>query len=156
MPFAVARRREASLKTLRARSIRSAAAAGVLVLVACLSASTRIEPSPFARSVDVTVIYIGADDCVPCRIWRRQHWPGFEASSEFGRLRYREVMSPKLLDLLADQHWPQELREHRDRLDRAAGVPLWLLLADGQLVLEARGLGQWKHAALPAIKRLLR
>jgi hypothetical protein len=127
------------------------ATASAVVLAAALAASAPIERSPPRHRADVTIIYVGADDCAPCRNWRREHWPRFRASAEFTRVRYREVTSPKLLDLLEDAHWPQELRVYRAALDRTAGVPLWLVVANDEVAVKARGLREWEEVALPAI-----
>jgi hypothetical protein len=136
--------------------VRSIAAVGAAALAASSSVTTPVEPPLSGRTADVTVIYVGADDCAPCRTWRRESWPKFRASGEFVRVAYREVTSPKLFDLLQDEHWPPELRDYRGKLDRTAGVPLWLVVASDEVVLEARGVRQWEEKALPAIKRLVR
>lgn len=122
-----------------------------------LSSSTRLlDPSRVEESPNITVIYIGADDCAPCRSWRRQHWAKFQASEEFPRITYREVTAPRLFDLLKDDYWPEDLRHRRDALGRTAGVPLWLIMANDRVALTARGVRQWEDAALPAIKSLVR
>ena len=129
------------------------AAAGAL---ASLSSSARIDSAPIDASPAVTVIYVGADDCAPCRNWRREHWPAFRASAMFARVTYREVTSPRLFDLLNDDHWPHDLRAHRNALDRSSGVPIWLIVANDGRALTARGLSQWEAVAVPAIRSLVR
>jgi hypothetical protein len=130
------------------------ATASAVVLATALAASSPVH-SPSGHRADVTIVYVGADDCAPCRTWRREHWPTFQASAEFMRVRYREVTSPKLFDLLEDAHWPQELRVYRAVLDRTAGVPLWLVIANDKVAVKARGLRQWEEVALPAIRSLV-
>lgn len=119
-------------------------------------AQPRSDAGRDARPASVTLIYVGAEDCAPCRVWRRDGWPQFTASSEFRRLAYREVVAPKLFQLLNDEHWPDDLRRYRDRLDRSSAVPLWFVVADDELALTARGLREWGERALPAIRSLLR
>jgi hypothetical protein len=135
-------------------TIAATAVAGLAATV--ISSSVPIDPSRVKESANVTVIYVGADDCAPCRSWRREHWPKFQASAEFARLIYREVTSPQLFDLMKDDYWPEDLRDHRYGLDRTAGVPLSLIVADDGVALRARGLRQWEDVALPAIKTLVR
>jgi hypothetical protein len=103
----------------------------------------------------VAVIYVGAEDCAPCRIWRRDRFPTFAGSPEFKRLSYREVTSPRLFDLLNDEHWPDDLRRYREILDRTSGVPLWFIVADDKVVLTVRGLREWSELAIPKIRSML-
>ncbi len=102
------------------------------------------------------LLYVGADDCPPCRAWKRGPGAAFRASPEFSRLIYREVDSPTVLNLLSDQYWPDDLREYRERLGRNAGVPLWLLVADHQVVERGFGESQWREIILPKLRILLR
>jgi hypothetical protein len=102
------------------------------------------------------LIYVGAEDCAACRVWQRVDAATFRSSSEYSRITYREVKSSSTLDVLKDEHWPDDLRPYRDRLGRGAGVPLWLLVADGELVQQALGARQWKEAMLPKLKSLVR
>lgn len=104
----------------------------------------------------VTVIYIGADDCTPCRTWRREHWPNFRASDEFRLLQYRAVESPNLLDVLKDEYWPDDLRGYRKQIEPGAAVPMWFVVRQERVVLKAYGISNWNEAVLPAIKRLAR
>jgi hypothetical protein len=126
-----------------------------LLVAAVIAAAGRSDTEHQASPAEVTVIYVGADDCAPCRIWRRDRLPTFAGSREFKRLTYREVNSPKLFDLLKDEHWPADLRQYRDALDRSAGVPLWFVVADGQTTLTARGLREWGELAMPKIRSML-
>ena len=66
------------------------------------------------------------------------------------------MKSPSLLDVLHDEYWPDDLRRYRDRLGRRAGVPLWLIIADQEVVDQALGVSQWHSAVVPKLKALLR
>jgi hypothetical protein len=125
------------------------------VAAAFVALAGRVAPLGKIETADVMVIYAGADDCAPCRAWRREHWPKFQASPEFTRVTYREVTSPKLFDLLKEDHWPDDLRRYRNTLEAMAGVPLWFIVANDRLVLTARGLQQWNTMAIPRIKSLV-
>jgi hypothetical protein len=129
--------------------------AATLFVAAVIAAAARFDIKPQGDSSQITVIYVGADDCAPCRIWRRERLPAFAGSREFKRLTYREVTSPKLFDLLNDEHWPEDLREYRNSLDKSAGVPLWFILADDKVTLTARGLREWGELAMPKLKSML-
>ena len=125
----------------------AACAVSVLVLSASGRQEQRVRP-------ELTVIYVGAEDCPPCRLWRRDYFPQFERSSDFPRLSYREILSPRLFDLLDDKYWPDELRSYRDRLDQRSAVPLWFVVANGSIVMKAQGLREWTDTALPEIRSL--
>jgi hypothetical protein len=135
------------------------AIAGLLLLVLTLSAvpgAGRRDDHAYAPAVpNVTVIYVGADDCPPCRAWARDQWPQFRGSSEFGRLNYRAVESSKLKDVLDDENWPSDLRAYRRHIEPGSGVPLWLVLSQGELVLRAYGSSQWNATVVPAVRQLL-
>src|SRR5262245_17825485 len=114
-------------------------------------------PAPVASNKhDVTLLYIGSEDCAPCRAWQRDEGASFRSSAEFARITYREVKSPSLLDVLHDEYWPDDLRRYRDRLGRRAGVPLLLIIADQEVVNQAFGASQWHSAVVPKLKALLR
>jgi hypothetical protein len=104
---------------------------------------------------NVAVLYIGADDCAPCRAWRKEHWPNFVTSPEFRQLDYREVVSPKLFSLKDDSHWPDDLRRYRDEFMSRSGVPYWVVMVDGAPTLTAQGLSEWEKV-LSQLKALLR
>ncbi len=133
--------------------LRQAIRIAFLILLIMTAGTARHE---LRAKSNVSVVYIGADDCAPCRTWRRVHWPGFAASPEFQQLAFREVTSPRLFDLLEDRYWPSDLRDLRQRLDRSSGVPLWLIVVNGEVVMSAKGPREWEQAALPMIRFLVR
>jgi hypothetical protein len=103
----------------------------------------------------VTVVYVGAADCAPCRTWRRDAGAAFRASDEFPRLTFREVEAPTLFDVLSDEVWPVDLRGYRARIDATMGVPLWIVVADGRVAAQGFGASAWSDRLLPAIRRLI-
>lgn len=135
-------------------TILTVAGAGVLTAAATAYSLTSL-PSPSPRS-DVTLVYVGAEDCAPCRKWQREDGTAFRSSGEFAQVTYREVKAPVLFDLLKDEYWPQDLRRYREKLPQGTGVPLWLVLADGEVVDQRFGAAQWKSAVLPKVRSLLR
>ena len=124
---------------------------------AAVMRTDRSDQSPPDAAIrrEITLIYVGAADCAPCRAWERGAGAIFLASSEFAKISYREVESPFAFDLLNDEYWPEDLRRYRDRLPRGAGVPLWLVIADHDLVEQQFVESQWNSAVLPALKALL-
>lgn len=130
---------------------------GVIFVIAVTLGIMKLISSPSVRSQKhVTLIYVGAENCAPCDIWQRNQGTAFHDSTEFHRLAYREVKSPSLFDVLKDENWPEDLRVYRQAIPQGAGVPLWLVIADDQLVMQSFGLTQWQEAVLPKIRSLLR
>ena len=113
-----------------------------------------VASAPQVRTA-VTLVYVGADDCAPCRAWQLTERKQFQASAEFVQLNYREVKSSTLRDVLDDECWPEDPRSYRDRLGRA-GVPLWLVISGEEVVERGFGASQWHTAVLPRVKSLLR
>jgi hypothetical protein len=99
---------------------------------------------------------VGNPNCAPCEIWQQNQGIALRDSKKFRRLTYREVKSPSLSDVLKDEYWAEDLRIYCQGIKREAGLPLWLVIADGQLVMQSFGLTQWQEAVLPKIKSLLR
>ena len=129
---------------------------GVLfVIVVTLEIMKMISPPSVKIQKHVTLVYVGAENCAPCDVWQRNQGTAFRYSAEFHRLAYREVKSPSLLDVLKDDHWPEDLRVYRQAIGDHAGVPLWLVIADDRLVLQGSGATQWQNMVLPKIKSLL-
>jgi hypothetical protein len=104
----------------------------------------------------VQVLYVGANDCAPCRTWHREFRPAFVGSFWFSQLEYHEVLSATLFDVLKDENWPENLHRYRDLLDDRSGVPIWFVVANDQVVLRAGGISQWETAVLPKIESLFR
>jgi hypothetical protein len=128
---------------------------GVLAALAAIVAASPSALAP-ARTADLLLIYVGAEDCAPCRAWQNGDGAAFRNSAEFARVAYREVKSPHLHDVLSDEHWPEDLRAHRSRLRRSDGVPLWLIVSDRDVVAQRFGAAAWQADVLPQLRALLR
>ena len=109
-----------------------------------------------AHDSEIMLLYVGAEDCAPCRAWQSGEGAAFLASAEFPRITYREVKSPHLHDVLNDENWPDEIRRYRSNLRRSDGVPLWLVVSDHEIVEQRFGAAEWRASILPRIKSLLR
>ena len=136
---------------------RTIFAAGIVVAIAAIMATVWAgHAGKPARDADVMLLYVGAEDCAPCRAWQNGEGAAFLASADFPRITYREVKSPHLHDVLKDENWPDEVRLYRDSLRRSDGVPLWLVVTDHKIVEQRFGAAEWRANVLPRIKSLLR
>ena len=127
--------------------------AATAAIVAALLVSHADRP---ARAADITLIYVGADDCAPCRFWQNGDGAAFRQSADFARIAYVEVKSPHLHDVLKDENWPAEIRFYRSLLKRSDGVPLWLVLSNTEVIEQRFGPAAWRANILPAIRSALR
>jgi hypothetical protein len=107
------------------------------------------------RTSGIVLLYVGAEDCAPCRAWQKDERPGLLASVEFPHIHYREIKSPTLIDVLKDENWPEELRPYRSQLKPSDGVPLWLIVSDDQLVERQFGAAAWREIIVPKLRRLV-
>lgn len=128
----------------------SVAIVGLLLTLPLASDAHRA--SDAAEREPVLLVYVGADDCEPCRTWRHEHRPQFLASREFGLIRYREVVVPRLRDLLSDRDWPTDLAAVGARVRERPGAPQWFLLRGDRIVLWEGGLSAWRSRLWPAIR----
>jgi hypothetical protein len=129
--------------------------AGIAAVVALAVISAVLWPAP-AKPKELLLLYVGAEDCAPCRAWQRGEGAQFRAAPEFAGVPYREVKSATLRDMLKDENWPQDLRGYRDQLGAGVGVPLWLVIADDRIVDRSFGERQWRTTTLPKIRSLMR
>lgn len=128
---------------------------GILAATAAIVAAVLVARAP-ARAADLLLIYVGAEDCAPCRAWQNGDGAEFRKSAEFTRISYREVKSPCLHDVLRDEHWPEDIRVYRDRLKRSDGVPLWLIVSGDDVVAQRFGAAAWQASVVPTLRSYLR
>jgi len=125
----------------------------VIAAVATVGSGSHLPEN--SRRPHVVLLYVGADDCAPCRAWRNGEGAAFLASAESGRITYREVKSSHLEDILKDENWPEDIRGLRNGIHRSDGVPLWLVISDQVVVEQQFGATAWKQRVLPKIKSYL-
>jgi len=111
---------------------------------------------PPARAANLLLIYVGAEDCAPCRAWQRGDGAAFQSSADFAHLAYREIKSPLLRDVLKDANWPEDIRSYRTHLRQSDGVPLWLIVSNQNVVARDFGATAWRSKILPKIKLYMR
>lgn len=92
---------------------------------------------------DIQVIYIGGQDCSPCRRWRDNAHPRWLASSEFQKVSYFEIEPINLRDAYDERNWPRALRPVLQQVPRKSGTPRFLIVQDGKIVSNQLGLSAW-------------
>ena len=121
-------------------------------LIAGLLASTALAPAHAAS--DLTVIYVGGLDCPPCTQWKNTQKAGWLASSEFHKVTWVEVDSPKLKEAYQARFWPNDLKPVLDQLPRKSGTPRFLIVKDGKVVSNEFGGSKWA-TTMADLKKLL-
>lgn len=109
--------------------------------------------SPAAGGGALLLLYVGAEDCAPCLVWRREHKPGFLRGSDPERVRYREVIAPRIAQALDERTWPVDLRPFRAGAAAQRGLPLWLVVRGDRILATAGGLSSWRTRVLPLLRR---
>ncbi len=127
--------------------------AGLIVLLGCglLFADTR--RAAVRPHGAITVVYVGAEDCAPCRTWRKDERPAFLGSGVFQNITYREVIASRLYDLLAEAQWPADLEFLRQQVRTRPGAPQWFVVQDGRVITWESGLSAWRRAVWPTIRK---
>ena len=129
----------------------------VFAAMAVIAATLPLAQAPApTRAADVKLVYVGAEDCAPCRVWQNKDGAAFRQSAEFSRITYIEVKARHLHDVLKDDNWPEQIRDLRSRLRKSDGVPLWLVVSNGEVVEQRFGAAAWHAEILPAIRARLR
>jgi hypothetical protein len=138
------------------RRLRGALVGPLLGVAATLATAWPLRSDVPRRDHAITLVYVGAADCAPCRAWRRGAGADFRASPAFARVTFREVEAATLFDVLSDEVWPADLRGYRARIDASMGVPLWIVVVDGGVAAQGFGASEWTDTVLPALRRLTR
>jgi hypothetical protein len=130
-----------------------AIAAGIALGALLMGGSLRSDTPRQHRNI--LLVYVGAEDCAPCRAWQRGMGAEFRSSFAFSRLSYREIKAPTPFELLSDEIWSPDLRSYRARIDGTMAVPMWLVIADGEVVSQSFGASQWARTVLPTLSLLI-
>ena len=117
-------------------------------------ATTSLAPAAYAAG-SVHVIYVGGWDCPYCTTWKNRYKADWVASAEFKRVKWTEIDPPKLREAYQERYWPGELKAVLDQIPRKSGTPRFLIVADGKLVSNKFGVGDWEHS-LGDLKKILR
>lgn len=141
----------------RSRALMAVLCLAMFAAMAAIAATLPFAHAPAPiRAADVKLIYVGADDCAPCRVWQNNDGAAFRRSAEFPRITYVEVKARHLHDVLKDENWPEQIRELRSRVRKSDGVPLWLVVSNDEVVAQRFGAAAWHAEILPAIQARLR
>ena len=121
--------------------MRALAAALLFLASACALAGGNVE-----------VIYLGTNDCPYCRHWEAARKPELLASPEGKAASYREVHGETLRKPIEAAHYPADLKWVAEQIGPSRGVPRFVLVVDGKVVLNVMGTEAYQKSFLPALR----
>ncbi len=122
--------------------MRALAAALLFLASACALAGGKVE-----------VIYLGTNDCPYCRHWEAARKPELLSSPEGKAASYREVRGETLRKPIDAAHYPADLKWVAEQIGPSRGVPRFVLVVDGKVVMNVMGTEAYQQAFLPALRR---
>ena len=117
---------------MHAARLKIFCAAGLLA-AGIMPAWTQARPG--ATPPVVHVVYMGGDDCPPCKAWRESELPKLEKTAAFKSIRFTYVLKSIRSAVPARFFLPLEVRPYKEQLDEASagrtGSPHFALLVNG-------------------------
>ena len=106
--------------------------------IACLfAASTVPAQAPPAKPPSVHMIWMGGNDCPPCKAWRMTELPKLEKSAEFKAIKFSYVEKLIASSVPPSFFMPSEVKPYKDALDEASdgmiGSPQCAILVNGKV-----------------------
>jgi hypothetical protein len=108
-----------------------------------------------ARSPELMVIYVGADDCGPCRTFEAEDMPRWEASPLSNSVRFVHAKARKSSQAFNARNWPQEARPFAGAFQSPI-VPSFMLVQNGNVVSVGAGIRSWRQQTLPKLEQMAR
>jgi hypothetical protein len=105
-------------------------------------------PGRAHAAADLQVIYVGGQDCPPCRRWRTTYEAHWLASPEFRRVTWYEIEPRHLKEAYQERHWPEPLRPVLAQVPRKSGTPRFLIVKDGRIVSNEFGVSKWENTLI--------
>jgi hypothetical protein len=95
-----------------------------------------------ARSTPL-VMYVGGQDCPPCRRWTAAYKDRWFASPEYRQVSWYEVEPPHLREAYQERHWPEPLWPVLAQVPHKSGTPRFLIVVDRRIVSNEIGVSRW-------------
>ena len=98
---------------------------------------------PVVAAGPLKVVYVGGWDCEPCATWKKRYKADWLASSDYRKVTWIEVESPRLKEAYQSRYWPEDLRPVLDSLPKKSGTPRFLVVRDGKVIANEFGVSTW-------------
>jgi hypothetical protein len=99
----------------------------------------------------IELVYVGAQECPYCKLWRRREQPALVTAPLFKQIAFTEIEPRRIRDAYNPRYWPARLLPILQSLLVPDGTPRFLVLKDG--VLYGNHLGDWPES-LTELRRL--
>jgi hypothetical protein len=113
---------------------------------------TALGPAQPARAASRSIVYIGADDCKPCRQWEASYQRGFAARCAARGVRFRAVHVATLRNIRDVRYWPRDLRPLLGQFRDRSGTPHFLAVRNGRVIVNVHGLAQYRREIAPLLQ----
>lgn len=109
----------------------------------------------------LTLIYVGASNCGPCREWETSiggphNKRAFLATPEGKAVEFREVKTTLYSSTGRDEDWPDDLRWVRAASYVASGTPRFVLVRGGRVLMNDSGTRAPENKLRPRIRELMK
>jgi hypothetical protein len=112
-----------------------------------------------AAADEITVVYLGTDDCPYCRHWearaKGELAEELRSSAAGQAVRYVEVKGETLRQPIVERHYPDELKWLARRLGPSRGVPRFILVVNGEVAWSVFGTNNYERTFLPALRQAI-
>lgn len=104
---------------------------------------------------EMMVIYVGAADCAPCKVFEAEDLPRWMASPLARSVRFVRTQAPRTTQAFQARYWPREARPYLSAF-RAPIVPSFMFVAGGNVIATGAGLNGWRQQTLPQVQQMVR
>jgi len=101
------------------------------------------------------MFYLTTPDCPYCLRWEAKSREPLLASPEGRAIRYIEVRGETLRRPIVREHYPPGYEWAFELIGPSRGVPRFVLVVDGKLVLSAFGLHAYERDFLPGLRAIV-
>jgi hypothetical protein len=122
--------------------------------LAALAAAAVSPASARTAAPNLSIIYVGAKDCGPCRVFDSQDLPQWNKSMLARDVKLIHVDAPSVNVAFQARHWPAEARPFISAV-KAPIVPCFILVDGKSVVAIGTGIGGWRNQVLPMIPGII-
>jgi hypothetical protein len=105
-----------------------------------------------AQAATRTIVYIGAEDCKPCRQWEATHQKAFAEQCAERGVKFRAIRVATMRNIREARYWPSDLRPLLARFADRSGTPHFLAVRNGEIIVNVYGIGKYQREIAPLLQ----